>query len=485
MDYIINSASTGHHHHHLHHYSNPVASPTYLASSDIYFNNSSNQYSNLKLTTAPNEFYTNYSSMSNSPTMINNMYESSQQIDQLVTPAQIQYRYDLEQLNHLQPQQAQGFTYNNQYTSVNSSCNSFANGAYYTDVQNQQQTQQHYVPANTILPLTSTNTVLNKKNKTKQNDDSKSKQVKLSKSTSVKRSRQEAENDFKLSKSTDKKEDSIEFIENTNSNLIEEMFFDNDKNKKRACFSHSTDSNGINANFNKYIIETNNKNKKQSKSPSPSASSASLMAAAAMAASFSNSGSMLIEEDIQQQRVMANVRERQRTQSLNEAFASLRNIIPTLPSDKLSKIQTLKLATRYIDFLYQLLNETSHNETVTNSSTSSINEINVSNSSASSSNGDSGFESYTTTKTSDIGVCENDPMISQTCYSSNKLSKTQTHTHCSSLSPTSSISSSATSPSSSNASISPSSSTASNNNKRQRNSSTNFIKSKSNSPNWS
>lgn len=51
-------------------------------------------------------------------------------------------------------------------------------------------------------------------------------------------------------------------------------------------------------------------------------------------------------EDMQTQRVMANVRERQRTQSLNEAFSSLRKIIPTLPSDKLSKIQTLKLASR-------------------------------------------------------------------------------------------------------------------------------------------
>lgn len=60
-------------------------------------------------------------------------------------------------------------------------------------------------------------------------------------------------------------------------------------------------------------------------------------------------------EDLQTQRVMANVRERQRTQSLNEAFAALRKIIPTLPSDKLSKIQTLKLASRYIDFLYQVL----------------------------------------------------------------------------------------------------------------------------------
>lgn len=60
-------------------------------------------------------------------------------------------------------------------------------------------------------------------------------------------------------------------------------------------------------------------------------------------------------EDPHAQRVIANNRERQRTQSLNEAFASLRKIIPTLPSDKLSKIQTLKLASRYIDFLYQVL----------------------------------------------------------------------------------------------------------------------------------
>ncbi|KAM9383955.1 twist-related protein 1a [Pholidichthys leucotaenia] len=60
-------------------------------------------------------------------------------------------------------------------------------------------------------------------------------------------------------------------------------------------------------------------------------------------------------DDVQTQRVLANIRERQRTQSLNEAFTSLRKIIPTLPSDKLSKIQTLKLAARYIDFLCQVL----------------------------------------------------------------------------------------------------------------------------------
>ncbi|XP_013794457.2 twist-related protein 2-like [Limulus polyphemus] len=65
-------------------------------------------------------------------------------------------------------------------------------------------------------------------------------------------------------------------------------------------------------------------------------------------------------EEMQSQRLLANVRERQRTQNLNEAFAALRKIIPTLPSDKLSKIQTLKLAARYIDFLYQVLKEDEH-----------------------------------------------------------------------------------------------------------------------------
>ncbi|CAF1266127.1 unnamed protein product [Rotaria sp. Silwood1] len=64
---------------------------------------------------------------------------------------------------------------------------------------------------------------------------------------------------------------------------------------------------------------------------------------------------IMSQDDLQNQRTIANVRERQRTQSLNDAFTHLRLIIPTLPSDKLSKIQTLKLATHYIDFLYQIL----------------------------------------------------------------------------------------------------------------------------------
>lgn len=69
-----------------------------------------------------------------------------------------------------------------------------------------------------------------------------------------------------------------------------------------------------------------------------------------------------------EQRVVANVRERQRTQALNEAFNKLRKIIPTLPSDKLSKIQTLRLASRYIDFLRQVLgNNEKHPNSTTNS----------------------------------------------------------------------------------------------------------------------
>lgn len=69
-----------------------------------------------------------------------------------------------------------------------------------------------------------------------------------------------------------------------------------------------------------------------------------------------------------EQRVVANVRERQRTQALNEAFNKLRKIIPTLPSDKLSKIQTLRLASRYIDFLCQVLgNNEKHPNTAASS----------------------------------------------------------------------------------------------------------------------
>ena len=52
------------------------------------------------------------------------------------------------------------------------------------------------------------------------------------------------------------------------------------------------------------------------------------------------------------ERNMANTRERGRTQSVNGAFQHLRGLIPTEPVDrKLSKIETLRLATSYIEHL--------------------------------------------------------------------------------------------------------------------------------------
>lgn len=57
------------------------------------------------------------------------------------------------------------------------------------------------------------------------------------------------------------------------------------------------------------------------------------------------------------QRAVANVRERKRTQRLNQAYKHLQSIIPKEPSDKMSKIHTLRLALVYIDFLNRLLNE--------------------------------------------------------------------------------------------------------------------------------
>lgn len=61
------------------------------------------------------------------------------------------------------------------------------------------------------------------------------------------------------------------------------------------------------------------------------------------------------QEELAAQRNQANIRERQRTQNLNDAFQALRQIIPTMPSDKMSKIHTLKIASSYIDFLYYVL----------------------------------------------------------------------------------------------------------------------------------
>ncbi|KAK4878265.1 hypothetical protein RN001_010771 [Aquatica leii] len=52
------------------------------------------------------------------------------------------------------------------------------------------------------------------------------------------------------------------------------------------------------------------------------------------------------------ERYHANARERDRTHSVNTAFTTLRTLIPTEPKDrKLSKIETLRLASSYISHL--------------------------------------------------------------------------------------------------------------------------------------
>ncbi|KAI1286066.1 Pancreas transcription factor 1 subunit alpha [Halotydeus destructor] len=63
------------------------------------------------------------------------------------------------------------------------------------------------------------------------------------------------------------------------------------------------------------------------------------------------------------QRQAANMRERRRMQSINEAFESLREFIPTLPYEKkLSKVDTLKLAIGYINFLAEMVSKKDPNE---------------------------------------------------------------------------------------------------------------------------
>eukprot|EP00057_Strongylocentrotus_purpuratus_P005985 XP_011660459.1 PREDICTED: transcription factor 15-like [Strongylocentrotus purpuratus] len=64
----------------------------------------------------------------------------------------------------------------------------------------------------------------------------------------------------------------------------------------------------------------------------------------------------LDSQGIPRQRGAANARERDRTHSVNSAFVQLRDLIPTEPRDrKLSKIETLRLATSYINHLGTLL----------------------------------------------------------------------------------------------------------------------------------
>lgn len=72
------------------------------------------------------------------------------------------------------------------------------------------------------------------------------------------------------------------------------------------------------------------------------------------------------------QRKAANLRERRRMKSINDAFDSLRKCIPTndaITDRKLSKVDTLKLAMKYITYLSDMIqssDEFSQNSTFSN-----------------------------------------------------------------------------------------------------------------------
>lgn len=78
-----------------------------------------------------------------------------------------------------------------------------------------------------------------------------------------------------------------------------------------------------------------------------------LVAAPPVSVSATAAGLMVHEP---RQRNAANARERDRTNSVNTAFTALRTLIPTEPADrKLSKIETLRLASSYISHLGNVL----------------------------------------------------------------------------------------------------------------------------------
>lgn len=65
------------------------------------------------------------------------------------------------------------------------------------------------------------------------------------------------------------------------------------------------------------------------------------------------------------QRHAANLRERKRMQSINDAFEGLRTHIPVHPYEKrLSKVDTLRLAIDYISFLNRLLTSASQTDSI-------------------------------------------------------------------------------------------------------------------------
>ncbi|KAL1464988.1 hypothetical protein WDU94_004586 [Cyamophila willieti] len=75
---------------------------------------------------------------------------------------------------------------------------------------------------------------------------------------------------------------------------------------------------------------------------------------------FNSRNGKAFAKDFLKQRDQANARERIRTHSVNVAFSSLRNLLPSIgPDRKLSKIEILRMARNYISHLTSHLNQLS------------------------------------------------------------------------------------------------------------------------------
>ncbi|KAI1707641.1 helix-loop-helix DNA-binding domain-containing protein [Ditylenchus destructor] len=83
---------------------------------------------------------------------------------------------------------------------------------------------------------------------------------------------------------------------------------------------------------------------KTSSYPKPSTKTKSATTSASHTKEFS-------EQDPRLKRALANHRERQRTEQLNAAFKKLRAVIPSMASDKMSKMHILQIARSYIQYL--------------------------------------------------------------------------------------------------------------------------------------
>lgn len=88
-----------------------------------------------------------------------------------------------------------------------------------------------------------------------------------------------------------------------------------------------------------------------------------------------SSSSSLSSSPLNEQRAVANKRERKRTQNLNQAYKQLQSIIPKEPSDKMSKIHTLHLALAYIDFLNDILKDSESSSSSNNNNNESVKKV--------------------------------------------------------------------------------------------------------------